>query len=172
MFRALIELNRLENELRSLGPRSTRKPVLEKQAAGERLKVPPFILAHHDRLRARGRPSTVQVRDWVCRGCFLTVPIGLRTKLANQDDICICDNCGSYIYMPTPEQKQAEEAAEARRREAVLKAAAAPARPARSAIPRKPRPAPAAKKRPRAAARPARRPAKPARPRRSASRRK
>lgn len=134
VLRALIDLNRLEDELRALGPRSQRKEALAAQISDERTKVPPFILAHHDRVRARGRMSTVPVKDWVCRSCFISVPSGLRTKLASRDDICVCENCGAYIYLPN-EQEQAEwEEAQARKREATLKVVAAPVSPPRKAV--------------------------------------
>lgn len=136
---ALILLNRLEDELRALGPRSTRKEALAGQIAGEREKVPPFILAHHDRLRVRGRTSTVPVNDWICRSCFISVPSGLRTKLASRDDICVCENCGAYIYLPTEQEQAQWDADLARKREAALKSAsghsAAPSSPESKIIP-------------------------------------
>jgi len=145
VLRALIDLNRLEDELRSLGPRSSRKDALAARIADERTKVPPFILAHHDRVRARGKTSTVPVKDWICRSCFISVPSGLRTKLASRDDICVCENCGAYIYWPT-EQEQADwEAEQARKREAALKASAPPA-PAPASAAKKKSPVPAPRK--------------------------
>jgi hypothetical protein len=158
VLRALIDLNRLEDELRALGPRSTRKKALAARIADERTKVPPFILAHHDRVRARGKTSTVPVKDWICRSCYISVPSGLRTKLASRDDICVCENCGAYIYLPT-EQEQSEWDAElARKREAAMKAAAPPVPvPARKAA--KPSPTPKAP--------PRKKPAKPAKPAKS-----
>jgi hypothetical protein len=138
VLQALVDLNRLEAELKSLSPRSIRRDTLALEIARERPKVPAFILAHHDRIRARGRPSTVQVRDWICRGCFISVPIGLRTKLANHDDICVCENCGSYIYMPTAEQQASQEAFEAKRREAVARAASIQNKKITQALPKSP----------------------------------
>jgi hypothetical protein len=159
VLRALIDLNRLEDELRALGPRSTRKKALAARIADERTKVPPFILAHHDRVRARGKTSTVPVKDWICRSCYISVPSGLRTKLASRDDICVCENCGAYIYLPT-EQEQSEWDAElARKREAAMKAAAAPPVPVPARKAAKPSPAPKAP--------PRKKPAKPAKPAKS-----
>jgi hypothetical protein len=163
VLRALIDLNRLEDELRALGPRSTRKEALDARIADERTKVPPFILAHHDRLRARGKTSTVPVKDWICRSCFISVPIGLRTKLASRSDVCVCENCGAYIYLPT-EQEDAEWDAElARKREATIKVAA-PTAPVRARKATQPAPAPRATPRKKAA--------KPAQARKSASAKK
>jgi len=120
VLQALINLNQWEDELKTLGPRTARKAELELSVSAERPKVAPFILAHHDRIRARGRCSTAPVRDWVCRSCFISLPIGMRTKLSHRDDICVCENCGAYIYLPTPEQQSTLEAADARKRQVLL----------------------------------------------------
>lgn len=120
VLQALINLNQWEDELKALGPRTARKAQLDLAVAAERPKVAPFILAHHDRIRARGRSSTAPVRDWICRSCFISVPIGLRTKLSHRDDICVCENCGAYIFLPTPEQQVELEASEARKRQLLL----------------------------------------------------
>lgn len=154
VLQALIHLNQWEDELKSLGPRTARRAELAGIIASERPKVAPFILAHHDRIRARGRCSTAPVREWICRSCFISVPIGLRTNLSHRNDLCVCENCGAYIYLPTPEQQAALEASDARKRQAVLArankeaevaAAVAPSRPKPAATPVKPA-HPAAKK--------------------------
>lgn len=100
IVKALIRLNFLENEFKLLGERSKRK--VECLAAMDVLRgqIPPPVLAHHNRIRARGRNSTSPVRDWVCRTCFIAVPSGLRTHLVQQDDLHVCENCGSYSYIP------------------------------------------------------------------------
>jgi len=172
VLQALIHLNQWEDELKSLGPRTARRAELTGIITSERPKVAPFILAHHDRIRARGRCSTAPVREWICRSCFISVPIGLRTNLSHRNDLCVCENCGAYIYLPTPEQQAALEASDARKRQAVLArankeaeitAAAAP-RPKPAAATVKPKPAsPVAKKKaPAKKAATAKKPAKPA----------
>jgi hypothetical protein len=163
VLRALIDLNRLEDELRDLGPRSTRKEALSARIADERTKVPPFILAHHDRLRVRGKTSTVPVKNWICRNCFISVPIGLRTKLASRSDICVCENCGVYIYLPTEQEEAEWDAEQARKREATIKAAA-PTAPVRTRKATQRTPAPRATPRKKAT--------KPAQPRKSAAAKK
>jgi len=120
VLQALINLNQWEDELKTLGARTSRRAELEISVSAERPKVAPFILAHHDRIRARGRCSTAPVRDWICRSCFISLPIGMRTKLSHRDDICVCENCGAYIYLPTPEQQSTLEAADARKRQVLL----------------------------------------------------
>jgi hypothetical protein len=144
VLQALINLNQWEDELKTLGPRTARRAELDLSVTAERPKVAPFILAHHDRIRARGRCSTAPVRDWICRSCFISLPIGIRTKLSHRDDICVCENCGAYIYLPTPEQQTTLEAADARKRQVLLDRANKVAKATAAASP--PPPPPPAKK--------------------------
>ncbi|MEM9444462.1 MAG: C4-type zinc ribbon domain-containing protein [Verrucomicrobiota bacterium] len=97
---SLISLNFLESEYALLRPRQYEaKKKLQKEIDRDRKKLPHPILGHHDRIRVKGRSSTSPVINWVCRGCFIAVPVGLRSALAQKEDILICENCGSYIYI-------------------------------------------------------------------------
>jgi hypothetical protein len=62
-------------------------------------KIPPQILGHYDRLVAHGKKGLAAVRDQVCTGCHMHVPIGVVTTLMRDDDIQLCDNCGRYLYL-------------------------------------------------------------------------
>jgi len=91
---ALVELQKLE-----FGPDADSPAV---QAAAEKLraKVPPQILGHYDRLRARGRKGLALVRDNnVCAECHMQVPIGTVITIMRGDDIQLCGNCGRYLYV-------------------------------------------------------------------------
>lgn len=128
VLQALIGLDRLENEFKKLGPRSARYAEVEKEIATMRTKLPPYILNHHNRIRSRGRNSTAPVRDWVCRSCFISVPIGMRSKLVTRNDIVYCENCGATIYIPTEAEevrlKEMEETAQKAQQQVARKAAA------------------------------------------------
>jgi len=100
IVKALIQLNRLENEFRMVSERSKRKGETLALIEILRGQIPVPILTHHNRIRARGRNSTSPVRDWVCRTCFISVASGLRTHLIQRDDLYVCENCGSYSYIP------------------------------------------------------------------------
>jgi hypothetical protein len=100
VIEAVIELNYLENELGLLGQRSQKREEIGKAIQKQRVLLPPNMIGHHDRMRARGRVSVVAVVDWVCRGCFISIPSGLRTHLATLEDVHICENCGCYQYIP------------------------------------------------------------------------
>ena len=65
-------------------------------------KIPSQILGHYDRLVAHGKKGLAAVRDQVCTGCHMHLPIGVVTTLMRDDDIQLCDNCGRYLYLAEP----------------------------------------------------------------------
>lgn len=94
VMQALVEIQNLE-----FGPDADSAAT---QAAVEKLraKVPPQILGHYDRLRARGKKGLSLVRDnKVCSECHMTVPIGTVITIMRGDDIQLCGNCGRYLYV-------------------------------------------------------------------------
>jgi len=62
-------------------------------------KIPAQIIAHYDRLMARGKKGVAAVRNQVCTGCHMRVPIGVVTTLMHDTDIQICESCGRYLYL-------------------------------------------------------------------------
>ena len=71
-----------------------------------RAKIPPQILGHYDRLVAKGKKGVAAVRNQVCTGCHMRVPIAVVTTLMHDTDIQLCENCGRYLYLaetPPPE---------------------------------------------------------------------
>jgi predicted nucleic acid-binding Zn-ribbon protein len=69
-------------------------------AAELRGKIPAPILGHYDRLRARGKKGLALVRNQVCGGCHMQVPLGVITTLMHDQDIQLCGNCGRYLCLP------------------------------------------------------------------------
>jgi predicted nucleic acid-binding Zn-ribbon protein len=86
---------------------------VESQAAELRTKIPLPILAHYDRLRARGKKGLAAVRNQVCTPCHMRVPIGLVTMIMRGEDIQLCETCGRYLYMAEPEPESAAAPEEA-----------------------------------------------------------
>ena len=107
---SLITLNHLEDELKNAGPRSKKRLECEKKIRLLSRKIPVPILSHHNRVRAKGRRSTATVLDWICHGCHITIPIGLRQPLSQASDLFVCENCGSYIYLPDGTEKRPMDA--------------------------------------------------------------
>lgn len=76
------------------------------QVAELRSKVPAQILGHYDRLVARGKKGVAVVRNQVCTGCHMRLPIGTINTLMQGNDIRLCDSCGRYLYLPDPAESQ------------------------------------------------------------------
>jgi predicted nucleic acid-binding Zn-ribbon protein len=73
-----------------------------------RSHVPQPILAHYDRLVARGKKGIAMVRNQVCTGCHMRLPIGTINTLMQGQDIQLCDTCGRYLVLAEPEAHQQE----------------------------------------------------------------
>jgi hypothetical protein len=71
----------------------------EKQIAELRAIIPDPILGHYDRLRARDKKGVAVVRNQVCTGCHMRLPIGVIATLMQDRDIQLCDTCGRYLYL-------------------------------------------------------------------------
>lgn len=61
--------------------------------------IPAFILAHHDRKLQQGKPSIVPVINGVCSACHLRLPSGHVAGLQTSQDLEVCDNCGTFIFL-------------------------------------------------------------------------
>jgi predicted nucleic acid-binding Zn-ribbon protein len=72
---------------------------VEGRIAELRSKIPLPILGHYDRLLARGKRGVAIVRNQVCSGCHMRVPVAVVADLMRAEDIHICDNCGRYLHL-------------------------------------------------------------------------
>jgi hypothetical protein len=94
VMHALVELQSLE-----FGP-DPESPAVKTAAEKLRAKVPPQVLGHYDRLRARGKKGLALVRDnKVCSECHMQVPIGTVITIMKGEDIQLCGNCGRYLFV-------------------------------------------------------------------------
>jgi hypothetical protein len=75
-----------------------------------RAQIPAPILAHYDRLMARGKKGVAAVRNQICTGCHMQVPLGVTITLMHGDDIQICESCGRYLYLAAPAPAEAPKA--------------------------------------------------------------
>jgi len=81
------------------------KPAVEDvaaQIASLRAQIPAQVLGHYDRLAIRGKKGVAAVRNQVCTGCHMQVPLAVTITLMHGDDIRICDCCGRYLYLAAP----------------------------------------------------------------------
>jgi predicted nucleic acid-binding Zn-ribbon protein len=95
LMESLLALQALE-----FGGRKTGK---DQEAKRLRARVPEMILAHFDRLLARGKRGVSVIRQGVCCECHLKLPVGTLVTLARGEDIQICGNCGRYLHLPEGE---------------------------------------------------------------------
>ncbi|HWW01264.1 MAG TPA: C4-type zinc ribbon domain-containing protein [Candidatus Acidoferrum sp.] len=96
-----------------------------------RALIPAQILGHYDRLVVRGKKGVAVVRNQVCTGCHMRLPIGTINTLMQGQDIQLCDTCGRYLYLPDAAETQflehvaaAKPAPKPRKRKALVHAAA------------------------------------------------
>lgn len=71
-----------------------------------RALIPQPILGHYERLAVRGKKGVAVVRNQVCTGCHMRLPIGTINTLMQGADIQLCDTCGRYLYLPDPAESQ------------------------------------------------------------------
>jgi hypothetical protein len=95
-----------------------------------RALIPAQILGHYDRLVVRGKKGVAVVRNQVCTGCHMRLPIGTINTLMQGQDIQLCDSCGRYLYLPDPAETEflehvaaAKPAPKPRKRKALAHAA-------------------------------------------------
>ena len=87
-------------KLQALDFEETTEPNLESLRTELRSSIPQPILGHYDRLVARGKKGVAVVRNQVCTGCHMRLPIGTINTLLQRQDIQLCDSCGRYLYIP------------------------------------------------------------------------
>jgi hypothetical protein len=93
-MQVLVELQTIE-----FGPDSE-SPSCKAAAEKLRAQVPPQVLGHYDRLRARGKKGLALVREnKVCAECHVGIPIGTFITIMKGDDIQLCGNCGRYLFV-------------------------------------------------------------------------
>jgi len=99
MRQRLEQLNQVEEQLED--SRKWRDDCPSEGAVIESLRaeISPSVLAHHDRLRARGRKSVAEVRNGVCSGCHVGLSIGTVAAVKHQSSLLKCENCGRFIFL-------------------------------------------------------------------------
>ncbi len=93
----LRELHEIEDHLNTMRRRNASP--LSKREALLREQLPEVILGHHDRMRIKGKRSIAEVRNGVCFGCYIALPVGDRARMTAEEDLHLCQNCGRYLYM-------------------------------------------------------------------------
>ncbi len=82
---------------------------VEASKAKLRAKIPAPVLAHYDRLTVRGKKGVAIVREQVCTGCHMRLPMAVIVTLMHGRDVQLCDSCGRYLYLPDATKTEAPE---------------------------------------------------------------
>lgn|SRR5690349_8928275 len=90
-------------KIQALDFAETTDKTAEAQKEELRARVPQPVLGHYDRLVARGKKGVAMVRNQVCTGCHMRLPIGTINTLMQGQDIQLCDTCGRYLVLAEPE---------------------------------------------------------------------
>src|SRR5258707_8768373 len=96
-------------KLQAIDFKETTEANSESRRTELRASIPQPILAHYDRLVVRGKKGVAVVRNQVCTGCHMRLPIGTINVLMQHQDIQLCDSCGRYLYLPEPVETPAVE---------------------------------------------------------------
>ena len=78
--------------------RAPRKAKL--QAAMERIKnrVPEHLVQRAEDYLSRGKPALVSGDNGICGSCHIRLPNGVTNTIAVNEELFICENCGSFVY--------------------------------------------------------------------------
>src|SRR5690349_10986025 len=93
-------------KLQNLDFAETRNKSDEERKSELRALIPQPILGHYDRLVVRGKKGVAVVRNQVCTGCHMRLPIGTINTLMQGNDVRLCDMCGRYLYLLDPAESQ------------------------------------------------------------------
>ena len=94
-------------KLQTLEFGEARGKAVSSQVAELRTLIPQPILGHYDRLAVRGKKALAVVRNQVCSGCHMRLPIGTINTMMQGHDLQLCDSCGRYLYLPEPDESHA-----------------------------------------------------------------
>lgn len=72
----------------------------EKEIADRARQVDPRLLEKYKRARLHHSQPVVAVVNGKCSGCNMSLPMAVIKKLAGQDEVMECENCGRILYQP------------------------------------------------------------------------
>ena len=82
IFQGLLELVRLDMQLRKTGKETAERRQVEDAINSVRAKLPEPILGQFDRQKSRGKLGIAPVHGGVCGACHLKLPLGLADPAA------------------------------------------------------------------------------------------
>lgn len=106
--RLVLELNSLEDILNTFSQQQVKTTEVMAQIEKLRAQIPENILRLHDNMRRRGKRSVAVLRNSVCAGCHMRVPIGAMPALMQGNTAQTCQNCGRLLYVAATVATKAE----------------------------------------------------------------
>jgi predicted nucleic acid-binding Zn-ribbon protein len=97
IFEGLLELVRLDMQLRKTGKETAERRQVEDAINSVRAKLPEPILGHFDRQKSRGKLGIAPVRGGVCGACHLKMPLGHVAELRHKQDDSPCVITAAHI---------------------------------------------------------------------------
>lgn len=73
-----------------------------------RKAIPEKTLMQYDRLQKRGKKGVALVRNGVCSGCHIRMPLGTINSLMLGATALTCDSCGRFLYLSLEQAELAE----------------------------------------------------------------
>jgi predicted nucleic acid-binding Zn-ribbon protein len=97
ILEGLLELVRLDIQLRKTGKETAERRQVEDAINSVRAKVAEPILRHFDRQKSRGKLGIAPVRGGVCGACHLKMPLGLSQNCVTSRMISPCVITAAHI---------------------------------------------------------------------------
>lgn len=72
----------------------------DKEMADRARQVDPKFFEKYKRARLHHNQPVVAVANGKCSGCNMSLPMAVLKKLAGQDEVLECENCGRILYQP------------------------------------------------------------------------
>ena len=69
------------------------------EALDLRKQIPADVLAYFDRFLGRSKTAVARVQNGVCKGCQMSMPVGVVNALILGVGPSTCGNCGRYLYL-------------------------------------------------------------------------
>jgi fructose-specific phosphotransferase system IIA component len=92
----LIRLMRLESMRKTDEQQAA---ALKQKVAQVRSCISPRVLAHYDKLRARGGQPVVAVEEEICLGCNIQLSSSFAQELRDSQKVMTCPNCTRFLYV-------------------------------------------------------------------------
>jgi fructose-specific phosphotransferase system IIA component len=92
----LIRLMRLENLKKA---DESQSDTLDQKVEQLRSCISPRVLAHYDRLKARGGQPVVAVEEEICLGCNIQLSSSFAQELRESQKVMTCPNCTRFLYV-------------------------------------------------------------------------